>query len=335
MTKSALSSVIAFVILPDEPSLFSSATNFMTEPTPVIDHSSPSAAAKREPSFAYDPDMTFDPPPSYQSSVGYNPLAHNPMSFDYPVHRNPVSLADMLANSAPFATVAPSATSGFSEDDVSAYNLSVEIAELSISSPASSPFFRAESVGPSPTLMPMSRPQPIQACDPRVLDSPVIMEQSVIQAGSSTQVEGSPHSRAPSCYTPTADSDYAPGSGESEKEDENDGDYGGSRNKKKARSARVSQAAHPYLRPAPKAKNTKGRATQLDIPTPVPGLTKNSRGRTVPKKTEIVFEDGSRSFWCSVEGCDKLFGRAEHLKRHVKSIHTNETRETPPFRFLL
>ncbi|KAJ7173305.1 hypothetical protein C8R46DRAFT_867130, partial [Mycena filopes] len=31
-----------------------------------------------------------------------------------------------------------------------------------------------------------------------------------------------------------------------------------------------------------------------------------------------------RAFVCSVEGCGKGFVRGEHLKRHVRSIHTYE-----------
>ena len=32
---------------------------------------------------------------------------------------------------------------------------------------------------------------------------------------------------------------------------------------------------------------------------------------------------------CKVNGCNKCFARGEHLKRHVRSIHTNEKREWP------
>jgi hypothetical protein len=32
----------------------------------------------------------------------------------------------------------------------------------------------------------------------------------------------------------------------------------------------------------------------------------------------------SRPFVCTVEGCGKAYIRAEHLKRHVRSIHTND-----------
>ena len=35
----------------------------------------------------------------------------------------------------------------------------------------------------------------------------------------------------------------------------------------------------------------------------------------------------SRPFVCEVEGCGKAYIRAEHLKRHIRSIHTNDKRE--------
>jgi C2H2 transcription facotor len=39
-----------------------------------------------------------------------------------------------------------------------------------------------------------------------------------------------------------------------------------------------------------------------------------------------------RMYRCTVDGCYKCFARGEHLKRHVRSIHTNEKRECfPPF----
>lgn len=238
--------------------------------------------------------------PTFQPSIGYSPQESSSITFDYPVHSNNVSsLATMLADSAPFTTVAPSATTNLSERDVSAYKLSVGIGELSISSPASSPapFLYAESVG--------------SVCDPRVVSSPVATEQ------------------------PTVDSDYSP-SGESEVEDDNDHDYDyeGPQDRKKNRSARVSSAAHPYLKPASKAKDKKSRGTKLEIPIPVPGLTKNSRGRSVPTKSDVVYVDGTRMFWCNVKNCDKLFGRGEHLKRHITSIHTNDKRAYFLFRLL-
>ncbi|KAI8340514.1 hypothetical protein BC941DRAFT_324881, partial [Chlamydoabsidia padenii] len=31
-----------------------------------------------------------------------------------------------------------------------------------------------------------------------------------------------------------------------------------------------------------------------------------------------------RTFVCQAEDCGKIFKRSEHLKRHIRSIHTNE-----------
>jgi len=186
--------------------------------------------------------------------------------------------------------------------------------------------YRATSLGSSPSLVPVLHPQPTLVCDPKTLNSPVTMEQAAIQAGPSSQVKGTRRTKTSSSRVPAADSDYSP-SGESEVEDENDRSYGEPPNRKKTRSARVSHAAHPYLKPASKPKSNKGRGAKLEVPVPVPGLTKNSRGRCVPKKTEGDFEDRSRPFWCRVKDCNKLFGRGEHLKRHIKSIHTEEKRE--------
>lgn len=65
-------------------------------------------------------------------------------------------------------------------------------------------------------------------------------------------------------------------------------------------------------------------------PVPVPGLVKKSRGRRVPTASSVVASGGiqksSRSYKCIAEGCGKCFARGEHLKRHVRSIHTNEKR---------
>ena len=253
------------------------------------DHSS--VVATHEDSFGYETHMTFDAgiAPSltaYQPLTGYATQECSPIGFDYLAHSPTVTnFANMLTEPTPFTTVAPSATSGLTDEETSVYNFSTEIAELTISS---------------------------------------------------SQAEGSHHSSSSPNRGPTVDSDYSP-SGESEVEDENDHSYGKPQHSRKTRSARVSHTAHPRLRPAPRAKNnnSKRRGTRLEIPIPVPGLTKNSRGRSVPKKTEVAIDDGSRPFWCNVKDCDKVFGRGEHLKRHVSSIHTRARRETLPTLFLV
>ena len=337
--KYVLRASITLDISPGGPSIFSSMGDVGACSTPTNGLSSPSAVVKHEDTFGYDQQMVFDgsiaPPLSpYQHFTGYSSQERNPLAFDYPVHSTSSgSLANGLADPSPFATVAPSATSGFPNDDAPTYNITAEIAELSISSPLSSPLYHAGSLGSSPILLPICQSQPTQVCDPRMLDSPLVMEQHVMQAGPSIPTGGRRRNKAASYRASTADSDYSP-SGESEVEDANDHSFGEPSNKKKTRSTRVSHIAHPYPKPEGKAKGNRRRGTKLDIPVPVPGLTKNSRGRCVPKKAEGVFEDGSRPFWCPVEDCDKLFNRGEHLKRHILSIHTRYTRKTLSFPFL-
>ncbi|KAG5637097.1 hypothetical protein H0H81_005780 [Sphagnurus paluster] len=97
----------------------------------------------------------------------------------------------------------------------------------------------------------------------------------------------------------------------------------------------------------------------IPLPVPVPNLIKSSRGRKVPyvniraarglpididahksdDEGKVVRGGASRrgrggakarglnrTFVCTVAGCGKCFVRGEHLKRHVRSIHTNEKR---------
>ncbi|KAI8090936.1 uncharacterized protein B0P05DRAFT_452964, partial [Gilbertella persicaria] len=45
-----------------------------------------------------------------------------------------------------------------------------------------------------------------------------------------------------------------------------------------------------------------------------------SRGRRVSN----VPGCGARMFTCKADGCGKVFKRSEHLKRHIRSIHTLE-----------
>ncbi|PPQ83687.1 hypothetical protein CVT26_006226 [Gymnopilus dilepis] len=68
----------------------------------------------------------------------------------------------------------------------------------------------------------------------------------------------------------------------------------------------------------------RSRAT---LPTPIPNLTKKSRGRRVPTQ-DTALNDPERKdhrlYVCTVDGCGKCFHRGEHLKRHIRSIHTHE-----------
>ncbi|KAG5635433.1 hypothetical protein H0H81_011270 [Sphagnurus paluster] len=90
----------------------------------------------------------------------------------------------------------------------------------------------------------------------------------------------------------------------------------------------------------------------LPIPVPVPNLTKKSRGRRVPTMEDFQDDEvqppvkaagvkkkgsaglaakGMRTYTCDVDGCGKLFARGEHLKRHVRSIHTYEKPHRCPY----
>lgn len=70
------------------------------------------------------------------------------------------------------------------------------------------------------------------------------------------------------------------------------------------------------------------------VPVPIPNLTKKSRGRKVPTSNgEPVYaasrdktKKGVRTYTCHADGCGKCFVRGEHLKRHIRSIHTDEKR---------
>ncbi|KAH7915744.1 hypothetical protein BJ138DRAFT_997355 [Hygrophoropsis aurantiaca] len=79
-------------------------------------------------------------------------------------------------------------------------------------------------------------------------------------------------------------------------------------------------------------------ARTLPIPVPVPNLTKKSRGRRVPtvnsvgrghRVNEVALS--ARIYLCDVTGCGKCFARGEHLKRHIRSIHTYEKPHKCPY----
>ena len=78
----------------------------------------------------------------------------------------------------------------------------------------------------------------------------------------------------------------------------------------------------PSRGPRPRAAN---------LPVPVPNLTKKSRGRRVPTaELDTDGDNDKRTYACPVHGCGKCFHRGEHLKRHIRSIHTHDKRMSPP-----
>ena len=97
-------------------------------------------------------------------------------------------------------------------------------------------------------------------------------------------------------------------------------------------------ASHPSTSRTNSSMRTDARTIRpsrpsAPAPIPVPNLTKKSRGRRVPTHPGVALNsDGgvkrTRGYMCRVPGCGKCFARGEHLKRHVRSIHTNEKRES-------
>ncbi|KAG1877235.1 hypothetical protein F4604DRAFT_1580932 [Suillus subluteus] len=96
------------------------------------------------------------------------------------------------------------------------------------------------------------------------------------------------------------------------------------------RSAGPNSPLFQALPPPPPSRRR--RRQDVNLPTPVPNLTKKSRGRKVPVSSgEPVYarskdksKKGTRTYTCHVNGCSKCFVRSEHLKRHIRSIHTND-----------
>jgi hypothetical protein len=117
------------------------------------------------------------------------------------------------------------------------------------------------------------------------------------------------------------------------------------------RHREVNQVSGTFRTISPRSRKGSDRPC-APIPVPVPNLTKKSRGRKVPTvyepDPESVVDDyvsstrlrsssdggkvkkggavGARTYKCVVEDCGKCFVRGEHLKRHIRSIHTHEKR---------
>ncbi|OAD03084.1 C2H2-type zinc finger transcription factor, partial [Mucor lusitanicus CBS 277.49] len=60
----------------------------------------------------------------------------------------------------------------------------------------------------------------------------------------------------------------------------------------------------------------------------VSGVTSNDRKKY--KKTSSELD--AKQFLCEYDDCGKLFRRSEHLKRHIKSIHTKEKPYSCPYK---
>ncbi|KAF7796186.1 hypothetical protein EIP86_007360 [Pleurotus ostreatoroseus] len=125
-------------------------------------------------------------------------------------------------------------------------------------------------------------------------------------------------------------------SGESEKEedvDDGDDDEYTPDEGRGLRSSRRRTVRRAHSRSFSPVDISKPR---LGAPVPVPNLTKKSRGRRVPTSAIVVSQNGVekniRGYKCKVPGCNKCFQRGEHLKRHIRSIHTNEKPHKCPYK---
>lgn len=72
--------------------------------------------------------------------------------------------------------------------------------------------------------------------------------------------------------------------------------------------------------PATTANNRRGTKKSAQLKSTV----KSSRGRRVSNSPSIA---GQKMFTCNHDDCGKVFKRSEHLKRHIRSIHTLEKRK--------
>lgn len=87
----------------------------------------------------------------------------------------------------------------------------------------------------------------------------------------------------------------------------------------------VDTSENPFVRETSKQPR---RVSRRPNPVIVPNLTKKARGRPVPTRDTPLRPGSGRVYACPVEVCRKVFTRSEHLKRHTRSIHTNEKRES-------
>lgn len=80
----------------------------------------------------------------------------------------------------------------------------------------------------------------------------------------------------------------------------------------------LNQSFNVYPSPPQQQQEGRSRQKSQDKTLKAP----RSRGRRVSN----VPSNGARMFTCTHDGCGKVFKRSEHLKRHIRSIHTLEKR---------
>ncbi|KAL0142404.1 hypothetical protein V8B55DRAFT_1328193 [Mucor lusitanicus] len=75
--------------------------------------------------------------------------------------------------------------------------------------------------------------------------------------------------------------------------------------------------------PTPQPQPIQSMPSSSSPPSP-PQQPQQQQQRTRGRRVSNVPNQGLRMFACKSEGCGKVFKRSEHLKRHVRSIHTME-----------
>ena len=88
----------------------------------------------------------------------------------------------------------------------------------------------------------------------------------------------------------------------------------------------ASQQSSPYHSPASEHGRFAERQVSIGGQVISGIITKRSRGRRVPNNPDELNNLGKsgKVYTCKVPGCGKCFKRSEHLKRHIRSIHTDD-----------
>ncbi|KAM5539919.1 hypothetical protein V8D89_006422 [Ganoderma adspersum] len=277
----------------------------------------------------------FQPTESTQAQMSYSYANHE--------HQHQQSGGPDVANMSPYmlGNDAPLPYADYADGDMPRF-----VHPAQVSPP--SPFAQLQDVGP-----------PGQSCDPRFTVNPVHglgssgaspsdFTDFELDSGSTSGGDSPSASLALSApipmpapgarkrqrsvsFTSSSEDEYHVSSGESEQGDGDDDDeYVQSPRTRRRRQLGEEdpQARSPSTSPG----SSLGGGRRLAPPVPVPNLTKKSRGRRVPT-VQQVGEGGiqKRMYMCKVAGCGKCFARGEHLKRHVRSIHTNEKPHKCPY----
>lgn len=184
-----------------------------------------------------------------------------------------------------------------------------------------------------PTCSPSPHALPQPAAAPTFVQPSEVMSPSPPAFGAPVPFPRVVESSSPPGLTGESDEDLGSESGDSEAaypsdgpDGDDDGDFMPNRmmSRSRTRSRRTSSVSVSSGSGSVRAP----RPCRLSAPVPVPNLTKKSRGRRVPTAPVIIVQGGvqknMRMYRCTVDGCYKCFARGEHLKRHVRSIHTNE-----------